>query len=185
VTQSEPFSAYVSPAVLLVDAAEDEREMYATALSRQGYEIRQASTTAEALHEIKIRRPDAIVADVCLPMVGGLDLLRLVRHDQDTHDIPFVILSGYAGTLGEIAQATALGADAVRVKPLTADLLGTDLAQLIERSRKLRAASAEMRMQSAELRERAGSQIVRSQQGRARAGRAVARAAKFRNRTKS
>lgn len=175
----EQVAALTPPAVLLVDASIDEREMYAAALKQVGYDIREAATSAEALQDIRVHRPDVIVADVCLPVVGGLDLLRLLRHDRDTSDIPVIILSGYAGTLGELKQAADLGANAVRIKPLAPESLITDIAEVIAKSCKLRAASADVRMRAAELRHRAGDVLRRAIGSRARAERATARSSKL------
>ncbi len=157
--------------------------MYATALTQQGYKIWQAATSAEALQEIRRHSPDVVVTDVCLPVVGGLDLLRIIRNDQDTKDIPVIVLSGYAGSLGELSQAAELGANAVRVKPLAPESLGLEIADLVEKSRKLRVASAEMRMRAAEVRGRADGALFRSEAAKKRAKRAIERAARIRRRS--
>jgi DNA-binding response OmpR family regulator len=143
--------------VLLVDAAVDEREMYAVALRAHGYDVRESGDGEDALVATRVNMPNVIVADVTLPKVDGLHLLAAVRADVVTRDIPFIMLTGHDQPLDVIADAKTAGATSVRIKPCLPQTLVDDIDNVLRRSRvtRERAETARLRSQAALDRSRA------------------------------
>jgi DNA-binding response OmpR family regulator len=125
--------------ILLVDAAVDEREMYAVALRSQGYAVRESGDGKEALIEARAVRPDLVVSDVVLPTVDGLQLLAAIRADATTQSIPVIMLTGYDQPLTVITEAKAAGATTVRIKPCLPATLIKDVDDILQRSHAARA----------------------------------------------
>jgi DNA-binding response OmpR family regulator len=148
--------------ILLVDAADDEREMYALALRAQGYLVRESDDGEGGLIEARTAPPDLVVADVVLPKLDGLQLLAAIRSLTATRDLPVIILTGYDQPLNIITEAKAAGATAVRIKPCLPETLVREVRHLLEECRRLREKSAEVRMRSQETRARAANALARA-----------------------
>lgn len=142
-----------SERILLVDAASDERDMYAVALRAQGYDVRESGDGEEALVATRLERPDVIVADVALPKIDGLRFLAAVRTDRLTTDIPVIMLTGYDQPLAIIMDAKAAGATTVRIKPCLPETLIRDVDNVLEACRELRqrAETVRQRAQAAQV----------------------------------
>lgn len=90
-------------------------------LERGGYEIDEAPHGKAALELMTSATPDAVVADLRMPVMGGLELIRRMRGEAATERVPVVVLTGVAD-IGDVSDL----AGAVLVKPFEpADLLST------------------------------------------------------------
>jgi two-component system, OmpR family, response regulator len=123
--------------VLVVDDEPSLTELLAMALRYEGWEIRTASDGADALRTARDFRPDAVVLDVMLPDIDGLEVLRRMR--ADTPDIPVLFLTAKDDVADRIAGLTAGGDDYV-TKPFSLEEVVARLRGLIRRTR---AASAQ------------------------------------------
>lgn len=121
--------------ILLVDDDEDDIALTTHILSRGRFplEIRSASNGREALELLRgegSARPDLVLLDLNMPVMGGLEFLGLVRADADFKTLPVVILTT-SNAADEIASSYGLGANAYVNKPLGIDRF-TQLAQVVE-----------------------------------------------------
>jgi two-component system response regulator MprA len=97
------------------------------ALRLDGYEVSLATDGPEALEEIAIRPPDAVILDIGLPTIDGLDVCRRLRAaDNDT---PVLMLTA-RDAINDRVQGLDAGADDYLVKPFA-------LAELLARLRAL------------------------------------------------
>ena len=103
--------------ILVVDDNADMRH-YLLRLLRNRWQVEAASDGAEALEQIRQRRPDLIIADIMMPRVDGLELLRRVREDAATTQIPVLLLSARAGEEASVGGLRA-GAEDYLVKPFS------------------------------------------------------------------
>ncbi len=116
--------------VLVVDDEVHEREGLATLLRNWGYEADTASNGRQAKEKIPFFNPAVVICDLRMPEMGGIDLLRELRHSQP---IPsFIMLSGQ-GTIEEAVEATKLGAFNFLEKPLDVKKLQVELRNCLER----------------------------------------------------
>lgn len=104
--------------VLVVDDNADLLAYVSRLLSRH-WTVETASDGLEALRVISQERPDLVVADVMMPRIDGLELLRTLRAEPATQDIPVILLSARAGEEAAIAGLAA-SADDYLAKPFAA-----------------------------------------------------------------
>ncbi len=69
------------------------REMYAKRLSMEGYQVLVARAGDEGLSLILKERPNLVLLDMMLPFKNGLQVLEALKTNQDTRDIPVVLLT--------------------------------------------------------------------------------------------
>jgi len=122
--RSERFDNPVAE-VLIVDDEPDVRFVLRIAFEAAGHRIVEAHHGVAALERVMKSRPDLVITDVMMPVLGGIGLIRRLRSDPETAAIPILILSSRA--------AAASDADAALAKPFRAhEVLATGLS-LIKR----------------------------------------------------
>ena len=104
-----------SAKILIVDDAQQVRRVLRTALSAEGYTIFEAGTGEEALESVRQSTPDAILLDVNMPGIGGLETCREIRR---TMDIPILMLTVRNAERDKVMALDA-GADDYVVKPFS------------------------------------------------------------------
>ncbi len=155
--------------ILLADDNADMRD-YLYRLLSQHYQVEAVSDGVAALAAIRRQIPDLLLTDVMMPELDGFELLRRVRIDPQTSDVPIVLLSARAGEESRIEGLEA-GADDYLIKPFSArELLARievtlKLSQLrqeaLQREQTLRSAS-EAAQQQAEAAFRRIDQLLES-----------------------
>ena len=146
------------PRVLLADDNADMRD-YLCSLLAGTYDVRAVADGAAALAAAGAHVPDLILADVMMPQLDGFALVRALRADPATREIPVMLLSARAGEESAI-EALHAGADDYLVKPFSARELRArvqsriDLANLRTRAAATeRALRAEAEVERARLRD--------------------------------
>ena len=121
-TKAIPQSA---PLVLVIDDAEDNREVYVQFFQFQGWRTATASDGKEGLDKAQALKPDVIVLDLSLPVMDGWEVARRLKSNRVTKAIPVLALTGHALD-GSRKKALAAGVDEYLTKPcLPADLAAT------------------------------------------------------------
>jgi CheY-like chemotaxis protein len=99
-----------------------------------GYDVLTAGDGAEGLARAQADRPDIIVCDVMMPKMNGLEVAAALKGDQDTKDIPIILLSAKAQTSD--IQAGKDVADEYITKPFDPLELLERVSTLIAESRR-------------------------------------------------
>jgi two-component system, NtrC family, nitrogen regulation response regulator NtrX len=130
------------PSILIVDDEANIRRLLTRLLEAEGYAVRQAPDGAAGLAAADADEPDAVLLDLSMPGIDGLEVLAELRRRRP--DLPVVMISGRA-TLGDAVQATKLGAFHFIEKPLTPEavLLTVKGAVELRRARALTRALAQ------------------------------------------
>lgn len=102
-----------APDILVIDDEIQIRRLLRLTLEAAGHRVREAATGALGLNEAAVQRPDAIILDLSLPDLGGLEVLRRLR---EWTQLPVLILSVRDGEAEKIAALDA-GADDYLTKP--------------------------------------------------------------------
>jgi two-component system, cell cycle response regulator DivK len=111
-----------SPArVLVVDGSVGDRELFAEYLEYRGCAVSVSVVPATAAGDVRRLRPEVIVLDLDLPQIAGWNILRDLRRDPVTRDVPVIGLSRQV-TDAKREEARALGA-ALLAKPCEPDKL--------------------------------------------------------------
>ncbi len=117
--------------LLVVDDDRGLRDVLRRALSLAGYEVRLAETGADALSEAANGVPDAMVLDIGLPDIDGLEVCRLLRREGNR--LPILMLTARDAVSDRIDGLDA-GADDYLVKPFDIDELKARLRALLRRA---------------------------------------------------
>jgi CheY-like chemotaxis protein len=105
--------------ILVVEDDPSLRVVIRMVLERGGYEVDEAAHGRAALDRVAASRPDMVLADMKMPIMGGLELIDRLRSSPASAQIPVVLLSGVGFSEGHPASA-------VVTKPFEpADLLAT------------------------------------------------------------
>ena len=118
--------------VLLVDDEEDIRASLKMILDYEGLESIEASSGQEALEIVAAEEPDAVLLDIKMPRMDGLEVLAALREAHP--GLPVVMISGH-GTVATAVEATRLGAFDFMEKPLERDRVLLVLRNALERRR--------------------------------------------------
>ncbi|HVZ92893.1 MAG TPA: sigma-54 dependent transcriptional regulator [Phycisphaerales bacterium] len=118
--------------VLVVDDKELLRDSVGTTLQRAGFVVVSAQDGNAALDAIARRRPDAVVTDLKMPGLSGLELIEHIRRIDE--DLPIVLMTAF-GTVDTAVQAMRLGAFDYLTKPFEGDELVVAVKRAIEHGR--------------------------------------------------
>jgi signal transduction histidine kinase len=116
-TPSAPAAGPSQERLLVVDDNADMRK-YLLRLLQDRWQVETAPDGAAALEQISRQPPDLIIADIMMPKVDGLELLRRVRDEAATAQIPVLLLSARAGEEASVGGLRA-GADDYLIKPFS------------------------------------------------------------------
>ena len=114
--------------LLIVEDEPNSRRALDTLLTRIGFDCRVAADGQAALESMKTFAPDAIVMDMMMPILDGLETTRRIKADAGTRDIPVLALSANSTPEG-IADALCAGCDEFLDKPVSLQ----DLLECINR----------------------------------------------------
>jgi DNA-binding response OmpR family regulator len=79
--------------VLVVDDSPPVCQTLSVALSRNGYEVFSANNGKTALNIVENEQPDIILLDIIMPVMGGYDVCRQLKSDENTRMIPVIFIS--------------------------------------------------------------------------------------------
>jgi two-component system response regulator MprA len=117
--------------ILVVDDEPAVRTALRRALEQAGYEVDLAGDGADALAAVAARPPDAVVLDVLMPALDGLETCRRLR--ADGNEVPVLMLTARDAVSDRVAGLDA-GADDYLVKPFALEELLARLRALLRRT---------------------------------------------------
>ena len=121
--------------ILIVDDEEDIIELIKFNLKNEGYTVLTAQTGEQAIKTAKQSGPDLIVLDLMLPGIDGLEVTRNLRHDDQTSDMPIVMLTA-KGEESDIVAGLELGANDYISKPFSPKVLIARSRAILRRRKK-------------------------------------------------
>jgi CheY-like chemotaxis protein len=80
--------------ILVIDDNRHLQIAFRKILTEAGYQVKLASDGEEGLRLALEKRPDVILLDMLLPKLGGVEVLRRLKHNRRTEQIPVIALSG-------------------------------------------------------------------------------------------
>jgi len=121
----------VAVRILVVDDDRAVRESLRRSLSFNGYSVELAQDGVEALDAITNNRPDALILDVMMPRLDGLEVCRQLRSTGD--DLPILVLTARDSVSERVAGLDA-GADDYLPKPFALEELLARMRALLRRT---------------------------------------------------
>ncbi len=120
--------------ILVVDDNEDNRDMLARRLRRQGYEVLTAAGGHVALEALAGAPVDLVLLDVMMPDLDGYAVLQRLKADPALRDIPVLMISAL-DELDSVVRCIQLGADDYLGKPFDPVLLQARIGACLEKKR--------------------------------------------------
>jgi len=127
--------------VMVIEDEKEIRDLIRYNLERAGYRVNAVSDGEEGLQGLFASRPDALVLDLMLPGMNGLEILREVRAEPMTQDLPVVVLTARGAEMDKLLGFEH-GADDYMTKPFSPRELVARLQALLRRARPVRAEAA-------------------------------------------
>jgi len=118
--------------VMVVEDNEKNRKLMRVVLKAKGYNVIEATTGEEALSLLKGNIPDIILMDIQLPGIDGLTLVKQIKADVLTKDIPVIAVTAYA-MKGDEQKILETGCNAYVSKPINTQELPLIIEKYIKR----------------------------------------------------
>jgi|YNPMSStandDraft_2_1061718.scaffolds.fasta_scaffold00178_9 DNA-binding NtrC family response regulator len=119
------------PVVLVIDDEKNIREALKQALKMEGYLVITAENGEEGLEKLKTFSPDAVILDLKMPKVSGMEFLK----QMPSKETPVIILTGHGG-VEEAVETMRLGAYDFMVKPPDLEKLTLVLSRALEEKKR-------------------------------------------------
>lgn len=119
--ESPPADERALPLVLMIDDSEDQLDLYALVL-QECYQVMLAGSGPKGIQMAQAERPDAIVCDLAMPGMDGLEVCRRLAEHPATAGIPVVILTATSDA-DLLKKAASAGAKALLTKPCPLEML--------------------------------------------------------------
>jgi two-component system cell cycle response regulator DivK len=137
-----PAGAHPTPLVLVVEDDPETRQLYQSALERDGYATDAAHNGLQAFEKAVAIVPDLVLTDIAVPGIDGIELCRRLRADARTRAVPVLAVTGY-GDRHYPDRVIQAGADQVLSKPLDPDVLRAEARRLMSGPRFAHAADGD------------------------------------------
>ncbi|MHB2016826.1 MAG: response regulator, partial [Candidatus Xenobia bacterium] len=116
------------PVVLIIDDEIKDREILKTELTEMGFRVEAAASGREGLDRAREVKPAAIVLDLLMPEMPGLEVLKALRQDAETARIPVVV----ATVQDKVPHGFDPGITAWLTKPVETEELRTNLRRALQ-----------------------------------------------------
>jgi len=126
--------------VMVIEDEKEIRDLIRYHLERAGFQVAPAADGEEGLRRLFASRHDAIILDLMLPGRSGLDVLREVRAEPSTRDLPVVVLTARSAEMDKLLGFEQ-GADDYMTKPFSPRELVARLRSVLRRAGPARAES--------------------------------------------
>lgn len=117
--------------ILVVDDDQAVRDSLARSLQYSGYEVTTAGDGVEALARLAASRPDAVIMDVMMPRLDGLETTRMLR--ANGNDVPILVLTA-RDSVDDRVDGLDAGGDDYMAKPFALDELLARIRALVRRA---------------------------------------------------
>ena len=117
--------------ILVVDDEIDTLQLLRVMLEMDGFEIFEAFNGLEAIESVKKNRPDAVLMDVMMPRMDGLEACRILRAQPETATLPIIIVSAKT-QVEAVKEGLDAGATRYLKKPISRSNLIETIREVLE-----------------------------------------------------
>lgn len=96
--------------ILLIDDDSLLLRMYATKLQADGYVVLEAANGQEGIAIAKKEKPDLILLDLMMPVMNGIETLKILKKDPDVKNIPVIVQTNVGDNKDDIQRTKEMGA---------------------------------------------------------------------------
>ena len=119
--------------ILIIEDDKDIVEMLSFHLKKNNYTILYSYNGEDGLTTARENNPDLILLDLMLPGIHGLDVCRIIKSDQNTKNIPIIMLTAM-GQEEDIVKGLETGGDDYISKPFSLDIISARIKAVLRRS---------------------------------------------------
>lgn len=120
--------------ILVVEDNALNIKLFCDLLHAHGHQTEPVTDSREALEAARAFNPDLVITDIQLPYVTGIELMELLRADEQLKDVPIMAVTAYAAA-GDDERIRAAGAQAYVSKPISVMRFAETVDQLLEAGR--------------------------------------------------
>ena len=128
-------SGNVLAKILVVEDNALNIKLFCDLLGAHGHETEAVTDSRDALATARAFVPDLVITDIQLPHVSGIELMQLLRADDDLKAVPIMAVTAYAAQ-GDDERIRAAGASAYVSKPISVVRFAATVDQLLEEAAK-------------------------------------------------
>jgi two-component system cell cycle response regulator DivK len=104
--------------ILIVEDNALNIKLFCDLLAAHGHQPEAVTDSRNAIDAARAFEPDLVITDIQLPHVSGLDLIRLIRKDEELSNVPIMAVTAYSAR-GDEERIRAAGAQAYVSKPIS------------------------------------------------------------------
>ena len=117
--------------ILVVEDNALNIKLFCDLLAAHGHETEGVTDSREALDAARAFMPDLVITDIQLPHVSGLELMEMIRAEENLRHVPIMAVTAYAGA-GDDERIRAAGAQAYVSKPISVMRFAETVEELLE-----------------------------------------------------
>ena len=118
--------------ILVVDDSADTREMMAKLLELESYDVITAEDGRAGINLASEQHPDLIITDINMPNLDGIQMIGMIRENNDFGSVPILAITAYGSSIA--ADAISAGANRALTKPVEFDSLIEGIRQLLRQT---------------------------------------------------
>ena len=116
--------------ILVVEDNALNIKLFCDLLTAHGHETHPVTDSREALEAARAFQPDLVITDIQLPYITGIELMEMLRADEQLKDVPIMAVTAYAAA-GDDERIRAAGAQAYVSKPISVMRFAETVDQLL------------------------------------------------------
>ena len=120
--------------ILVVEDNALNIKLFCDLLNAHGHETEPVTDSRDALEAARAFKPDLVITDIQLPYITGIELMEMLRADEELKDVPIMAVTAYAAA-GDDERIRAAGAQAYVSKPISVMRFAETVDQLLEGGR--------------------------------------------------
>ena len=117
--------------ILVVEDNALNIKLFCDLLAAHGHETEGVTDSCDALDAARAFQPDLVITDIQLPHVSGIELMELIRADDNLKTVPIMAVTAYSG-VGDDERIRAAGAQAYVSKPISVMRFAETVEELLE-----------------------------------------------------
>ena len=116
--------------ILVVEDNALNIKLFCDLLTAHGHETQPVTDSREALASARAFQPDLVITDIQLPYITGIELIEMLRADEQLSEVPIMAVTAYAAA-GDEERIRAAGASAYVSKPISVMRFAETVDQLL------------------------------------------------------
>ncbi len=113
--------------IVLVEDDELFVKMYQKKFTREGIELEVAFNGLDGFNKIKETKPNLVILDLMMPKMGGVEVLRKLKAEEQLKDIPVIVMTNLNAGSQEVSEAMSLG---VKETVLKTDVIPDQIVEI-------------------------------------------------------